>query len=132
MPNEYQPRRWQIQARILADLMAEYEARKSKPIKYVPTEKELRDAMRFYKLILDLADQKDPNALKLRDILNSVSSIPEEQIKFTGFIDELLKKYPTGQIPTDFLMDIAEKWDVLEYIVTDRLRALGIRLEKLK
>lgn len=113
---------------ILKKLMADYQARKSKFIKYVPTEKELREAMRLYKFILELVDEKDPNALKMMEVLNSVSSVPEIQIKFAGFMDELLKKYPTGEVPDQVLMDVAEKWDVLDYIIEDRLRALGIRV----
>ena len=126
-------RGWQEKAKIanqLQNLMAEYTLRKSKFIKYVPMEKELKDAMRFYRFILELSDEKDPNALKLLEILNSVSDIPEEQIKFTGFMEESLKKYPTGEIPHEFLMDTAEKWDVLEYVVEDITRALGIKLKK--
>ena len=126
-------RGWQEKAKIanqLQNLMAEYTLRKSKFIKYVPMEKELKDAMRFYRFILELSDEKDHNALKLLEILNSVSDIPEEQIKFTGFMEESLKKYPTGEIPHEFLMDTAEKWDVLEYVVEDITRALGIKLKK--
>ena len=126
-------RGWQDKAKIakqLQNLTAEYNFRKSKLIKYIPTEKELRDAMRFYSFILELSEEKDPNAIKLSEILNSVSDIPEEQIKFTGFMEEALKKYPTGEIPHEFLMDTAEKWDVLEYVVEDITRALGIKLKK--
>ena len=126
-------RGWQEKAKIakqLQNLMAEYNLRKSKFIKYIPTEKELRDAMRFYRFILELYEEKDPNAVKLLEILNSVSNIPEEQIKFTGFMEESLKNYPTGEIPHEFLMDTAEKWDVLEYVVEDITRALGIKLKK--
>ena len=126
-------RGWQDKVKIakqLQNLTAEYNFRKSKLIKYIPTEKELRDAMRFYSFILELSEEKDPNAIKLSEILNSVSDIPEEQIKFTGFMEEILKKYPTGEIPHEFLMDTAEKWDVLEYVVEDITRALGIKLKK--
>jgi hypothetical protein len=125
-------RGWQNKAKIaqqLQNLMAEYKMRKSKLIKYIPTEKELREAMRFYSYILELSEE-DPNAIKLKEILNSVSDIPEEQIKFTGFMEESLKHYPTGEIPHEFLMNNAEKWDVLEYVVEDIVRALGIKLKK--
>lgn len=90
---------WQNKAKIaqqLQNLMAEYEMRKSKFIKYTPTEKELREAMRFYSFMLELSEEGDPNAIKLKEILDSVSDIPEEQIKFTGFMEESLKSYPTG------------------------------------
>lgn len=124
-------RSWQDRAKIaetLTKLMADYQMRKSKFIKYTPTEQELRGAMRLYRFILELVDEDDPNALKMMEIINSVSTIPETQIKFTGFMEELLKKYPTGQVPDQPLMDTAEKWDVLDYIMEDRLRALGIRI----
>lgn len=126
-------RGWQDKVKIakqLQNLMAEYNLRKSKLIKYTPTEKELRDAMRFYRFILELSEEKDPNATKLLEILNSVSDIHEEQIKFTGFMEESLKKFPTGEIPHQFLMDTAEKWDVLDYVVEDIIIALGIKLKK--
>lgn len=128
-------RGWQEKAKIvqqLTKLMAEYEMRKSKFIKYVPTEKELKEAMRFYRNILELSEEKDTNALKLKEIINSVSTIPEEQIKFVGFMDEILKTYPTGEVPHEFLMDKAEKWNVLEYIVEDITRVLGIKLKRIK
>lgn len=124
-------RSWQDRAKIaetLTKIMADYQMRKSKFIKYVPTERELREAMRLYRFILELADEKDPNAEKMLDLLNSVSTIPETQIKFTGFMDEILKKYPTGDVPDQPLMDAAEKWDVLNYIMEDRLSALGISI----
>ncbi len=124
-------RSWQNRAKIaetLTKLMADYQMRKSKFIKYVPTERELREAMRLYRSILELADEKDSNAEKMLELLNSVSTIPETQIKFTGFMDEILKKYPTGEVPDQPLMDAAEKWNVLDYIMEDRLRALGIRI----
>lgn len=127
-------RDWQEKAKIvqqLTNLKAEYEMRKSKFIKYVPTEKELKEAMRFYRNILELSEEKDPNASKLKEILNSVSTIPEEQIKFVGFMDETLKTYPTGEMPHEFLMDKAEKWNVLEYVVEDITRILGIKLKKI-
>ncbi len=128
-------RDWQEKAKIvqqLTKLKAEYEMRKSKFIKYVPTEKELKEAMRFYRNILELSEEKDTNALKLKEIINSVSTIPEEQIKFVGFMDEILKTYPTGEVPHEFLMDKAEKWNVLEYIVEDITRVLGIKLKRIK
>lgn len=124
---------WQNKAKIaqqLQNLMAEYEMRKSKFIKYVPTEKELRDAMRFYSFILELYEEGDPNAIKLKEILDSISDIPEEQIKFTGFMEESLRSYPTGETPHEFLMNTAEKWGVLEYVVEDIVSALGIKLKK--
>lgn len=126
-------RGWQNKAKIaqqLQNLIAEYNLRKSKFIKYVPTEKELREAMRFYRFMLELSEEGDPNAMKLKEILDSVSDIPEEQIKFTGFMEESLKNYPTGEIPHEFLMNTAEKWGVLEYVVEDIIRALGIKLKK--
>lgn len=126
-------RGWQNKAKIsqqLQNLIAEYNLRKSKFIKYVPTEKELREAMRFYVFMLELSEEGDPNAMKLKEILDSVSDIPEEQIKFTGFMEESLKNYPTGEIPHEFLMNTAEKWGVLEYVVEDIIRALGIKLKK--
>lgn len=125
-------RGWQDKAKItqqFQSLMAEYTLRKTKLIKYVPTEKELREAMRFYRLILELYEE-DPNATKLSEILNSISDIPEEQIKFTGFMNEILSKHPTGEVPHELLMDTAEKWDVLEYVVKDMTIALGIKLKK--
>lgn len=128
-------REWQERAKIaqqLQSLIAEYNLRKSKFIKYVPTEKELKEAMRFYRLILELSEEGDHNAIKLKEILDSISTIPEEQIKFTGFMDEILKKYPTGEVPHNILMDAAEKWDVLEYIVKDIMRVLGIKFKKIK
>lgn len=124
-------RDWQRRTKFvetLTKLMADYQMRKSKLIKYIPAEKELREAMRLYMLILELVDEKDPSAIKMMEVLNSVSSVPETQIKFAGFMDEILKKYPTGEIPDQSLMDAAEKWDVLDYIMEDRLRALGIRI----
>lgn len=126
-------RGWQNKTKIaqqLQNLIAEYNLRKSKFIKYVPTEKELREAMRFYVFMLELSEEGDPNAIKLKQILDSVSDIPEEQIKFTGFMEESLKNYPTGEIPHEFLMNTAEKWGVLEYVVEDIIRALGIKLKK--
>ena len=124
-------RGWQNKAKIaqqLQNLMTEYKMRKSKLIKYIPTEKELREAMKFYRSMLELSEEGDPNAIKLKEILDSVSDIPEEQIKFTGFMEESLKNYPTGEIPHEFLMDTAEKWNVLDYVVEDITRALGIKL----
>lgn len=135
MSNEYKPREWQEKAKIseqLSRLMTEYAMRKSKLIKYVPTEKELREAVRMYRFILESVDEKDPNALKLKEILDSISDIPEEQIKFVGFMNELFPKYPTGEVPHQVVMDTAEKWDVLEYIVEDIIRVLGIKLKKLR
>lgn len=135
MSNNYQPREWQEKAKIaqqLSRLMAEYRMRKSKLIKYVPTEKELKEAMRFYMFIQDLVKEKDPNAIKLKEIIDSVSIVPEEQIKFTGFMDEILKKYPTGKVPHQVIMDVAEKWDVLDYIVEDIINMLGIKMVSLK
>jgi len=135
MTNEYKPREWQEKAKIaeqLSRLMTEYAMRKTKLIKYVPTEKELREAMRMYRFILESVDEKDPNALKLKEILDSVSDIPEEQIKFVGFMNEALPKYPTGEIPHQILMDTAEKWDVMEYIVEDIIRVLGIKFKRLR
>lgn len=126
-------RGWQEKTRIaqqLQNLMAEYVMRKSKLIKFIPTEKELREAMRFYRLILDASEEGDPNGIKIKEILHSVSSIPEEQIKFTGFMNEILLKYPTGEIPHNILMDTAEKWDVLGYVIEDIVRVLGIKLKK--
>ena len=126
-------RRWQSKAKIaqlFQNLMAEYTIRKSKFIKYIPTEKELREAMRFYRYMLELSEEGDPNAIKLKQILDSVSDIPEEQIKFTGFMEESLKSYPTGEIPHEFLMNMAEKWDVLEYVMEDIVAALGIKFKK--
>lgn len=126
-------RGWQDKAKIvqqLQNLMAEYAMRKSKFIKYIPTEKELRDAMIFYRFILESSEEGDPNAIKLREILDSISDIIEEQIKFTGFMDEILKKYPIGEVPHNILMNVAEKWDVLEYVVEDIVSALGIKLKK--
>lgn len=125
-------RGWQDKAKIakqLQNIMAEYNLRKSKFIKYTPTDKELRDAMRLYRFILELYEEGDPNALKLLEILESVSDIPEEHIKFIGFTEESLKRYPTGEIPHEFLMDTAEKWGVLGYVVEDIIRALGIKLK---
>ncbi len=133
MVYNYKPRDWQDKTRIaqqLSNLIAEYNLRKSKLIKYTPTEKELREAMRFYGVMLELSEEGDPNAVKLKQILDSVSDIPEEQIKFTGFMEESLKNYPTGEIPHEFLMNAAEKWDVLEYVVEDIIRVLGIKLKK--
>lgn len=124
-------RNWQDRAKLadtLTKIMADYQMRKSKFIKYVPTEQELRTAMKLYRFMLELAEANDPNALKMMEIINSVSAVPETQIKFTGFIEEILKKYPTGMVPDQPLMDVAEKWDVLDYIVEDRLRDLGIKI----
>lgn len=124
-------RNWQDRAKLadtLTKIMADYQMRKSKFIKYTPTEQELRGAMKLYKFILELVDENDPNALKMSEIINSVSTVPETQIKFVGFMEEILKKYPTGMVPDQPLMDIAEKWDVLDYIMEDRLRDLGIRI----
>lgn len=136
MTNEYEPRDWQKKAKSLSDqlrsLMAEYEMRKTKLIRYAPTEKELREAMNMYRFILESVDEEDPNALKLKEILDSVSDIPEEHIKFVGFMNELLPKYPTGEIPHQVLMDTAEKWDVMEYIVEDIIRVLGIKSRKFR
>lgn len=112
------------------DLMAEYKMRKSKLIKYVPTEKELRDAMKFYSFMLGLSEEGDPNAIKLIEILDYISNIPEEQIKFTGFMNEILAKHPTGEVPHELLMDTAEKWDVLEYVIEDIMGVIGIKLKK--
>ena len=131
IPNNLRER--QDKARIaqqLQNLITEYNFRKSKFIKYVPTEKELKEAMRFYRFILELSEEGDPNAIKLLEILKSVSEVPEEQIKFTGFMEESLKNYPTGEIPRPFLMNTAEKWDVLEYVIEDIVRVLGIKLKK--
>lgn len=125
-------RRWQDKAKIaqqFQSIMAEYAMRKSKFIKYIPTEKELREAMRLYRFLLELSEEGDPNAIKLREILDSMSDVPEEQIKFTGFMEESLRNYPTGEIPQEFLMNTAEKWDVLEYVVDDIVRALNIKLK---
>lgn len=135
MVDDHQSREWQEKAKIvrqLSNLIAEYEMRKSKLIKYVPTEKELREAMRLYRYTLELAEEGEPNAVKLLEIMNSVSKVPEEQIKFTGFMDEILKKYPAGEVPHDSLMDVAEKWGVLDYIVEDIVGILGIKFRKLK
>ncbi len=112
----------------LQNLIKEYNLRKSKFIKFVPTEKELKEAMRFYNTILRADEEKDPSGKKIKEILDSISEIPEEQIKFTGFMNEILSKYPNGEIPHDTLMDAAEKWDVLEYIVEDIKRVLGLKL----
>lgn len=128
-------RGWQDKAKIakqLQDLITEYGIRKSKFIKFVPTEKELKEAMRFYTLILELYEEGNSDAIKLKEILDSISIIPEEQIKFTGFLDEILRNYPTGEVPNESLMNSAEKWDVLEYIVEDIIRFLGIKLKKIK
>ena len=133
MVYSYKPRDWQEKTRIakqLSNLITEYNLRKSKLIKYKPTEKELREAMRFYGVMLELSEEGDPNAIKLKEILDSVSDIPEEQIKLTGFMEESLRNYPTGEIPHEFLMNTAEKWDVLEYIIEDIVRVLGIKLKK--
>ena len=57
---------WQDNAKIiqqLQNIMAEYEMRKSKLIKYIPTEKELRDAMKFYIFMSELSEEGDPNAI---------------------------------------------------------------------
>lgn len=124
---------WQNKAKVaqqFQNLMAEYNMRKSKLIKYTPTEKELREAMRLYSFMLELSEGGDPNAIMLKGIMDSISNIPEEQIKFTGFMNEILAKHPTGEVPHELLMDTAEKWDVLEYIVEDIVRALGITLKK--
>ncbi len=133
MIDSYKPRDWQEKTRIakqLSNLIAEYNLRKSKLIKYIHTEKELREAMRFYITMLELSEEGDPNAIKLKEILDSVSDIPEEQIKLTGFMEESLRNYPTGEIPHEFLMNTAEKWDVLEYVIEDIVRVLGIKLKK--
>lgn len=122
--------KWQEAFEQLSKLMKEYEQRKSKFIKYVPTEKELREAMRFYMLINDRAKEKDPDGIKLMEILKSISDVPEIQIKFTGFMDEILKQYPNGKIPHQVVMDAAEKWDVLEYVVEDIIRILGIKINQ--
>lgn len=124
---------WQNKAKItqqLQNIMAEYEMRKSKFIKYVPIEKELREAMRFYRFMLESSEEGDPNAIKLKEILDYISNIPEEQIKFTGFMNEILTKHPTGEVPHELLMDTAEKWDVLEYVVEDIIGIIGIKLKK--
>lgn len=126
------PRGWQDKARIAQEfqsIVTEYALRKSKLIRYIPTEKELREAMRLYRFMLELSEEGDPNAIKLREILDYISGI-EEQIKFTGFMEELLRNYPTGEVPHEFLMNTAEKWDVLEYVIDDIVRALGIKLKE--
>lgn len=133
MIDSYKPRDWQEKTRIakqLSNLITEYNLRKSKLIKYIHTEKELREAMRFYITMLELSEEGDPNAIKLKEILDSVSDIPEEQIKLTGFMEESLRNYPAGEIPHEFLMNTAEKWDVLEYVIEDIVRVLGIKLKK--
>lgn len=124
---------WQERAQIaeqLSMLMLEYQMRKSKLIKYTPTDKELKEAMRFYMHIQDLAKEKDPNGIQLMKLLNSISTVSEEQIKFTGFMDEVLGKYASGKVPGQVIMDLAEKWDVLDYIVEDIITALGIEVGK--
>lgn len=127
-------RGWQKKLKIaqqLQNIMAEYEMRKSKLIKYVPTERELKEAMRFYRFTLELYEKGEPNAVKLKEILDSISNIPEEQIKFIGFLEEILRTYPTGEVSGEFMMNIAEKWDVLDYIVEDIIKVIGIKLMKL-
>lgn len=114
----------------MTNLLEEYQMRKSKLIKYVPTEKELKDATQLYKFILEIAEERDQNAIKLLEISNSISPVIEEQIKFLGFMNEVLQKYPKGEVPHQYLMDTAEKWDVLAYIVEDLLRIINIKLRR--
>lgn len=117
-------------ALMLSRILAEYQMRRSKLIKYTPTEKELKEAMRFYMFIQDLVEEKDPNSIKLKEILDSISTVVEEQIKFAGFMDEILGKHPDGKVPNQVLFDAAEKWDVLGYIVEDIVTAIGIKIGK--
>jgi len=92
-------RSWQSRSKLaeaLAQLMTDYQMRKSKFIKYVPTEQELKEAMKLYMFILEEVDENDPGALKMIELINSVSTVPETQIQFVGFMDEILRKYPSG------------------------------------
>lgn len=127
-------RKWQIKmldiAKELQYLLDQYDMRKSKCLRYAPTDRELKHAIEMYKFLLEDAEKGIESSIKLLEILNDMTDNTEEKIKVFGFLDESMTKYPDGRIPKDEALDIAEKWDVLNYIVEDIIRVLGIRLYK--
>ncbi|VVB92174.1 Uncharacterised protein [uncultured archaeon] len=102
------------------EILMSYANRKSNFIKYTPTDKEITDAVFLYKKILTDAEHQEKSALLCRELLKSTSENTEVQIKLLGALFEANSKFPDGASKDD-LMNISEKWDVLDYMTEELL-----------
>lgn len=104
-------------------LLAECEARKTKQIRLAPTDRELREAVRFYKDMLECRDLGVGCAKCAAKTLEGMSPSIEDQIRVMGTIIEIAPKYPDGNFSWMLLIDKAEKWGILDIIEASIERA---------
>ena len=114
----------------LKTLVDEYTYRDSKFTIDTPSQKELMKAVTSYKLILDDAEIDEEYALAFLNSLASYSHEISDQIKLFGAMFELIEKYPGGIIPKSALINISEKWGVLDYVINDIFKILGQKADK--
>ena len=97
------------------EILENYAIRKSKFITYKPTDEEMKNAILMHKNMLKDAEKHDEYA-----ILKSTSEDPDVQIKLLGALFEASNEFPDG-VSMDDLMNISEKWGVLDYMTKELL-----------
>jgi hypothetical protein len=102
------------------EILMSYAIKKSNFMKYKPTDKEITNAVLMYKNILTDAEHQEELALECIEILKSKSENTEVQIRLLGAMFEATSKFP-DEISQDALMNISEKWDVLDYMTKEML-----------
>ncbi|GAI91480.1 unnamed protein product, partial [marine sediment metagenome] len=80
-----------------------------------PTTQELADARYFWERTQERAAKKEPFAVLLsRSLEWRYLRDTEHQVRFTGYITELLARHPAGRFPAEEARELAKKWGVQE------------------
>lgn len=80
-----------------------------------PTTQELADARYFWERTQERAAKKEPFAVLLsRSLEWRYLRDTERQVRFTGYITELLARHPAGRFPAEEARELAKKWRVQE------------------
>ncbi|MBA7684160.1 hypothetical protein ES703_92550 [subsurface metagenome] len=80
-----------------------------------PTTQELAEARHFWERTQERAAEKEPFAVLLSGSMEwRYPRDPERQVRFSGYITELLARHPAGRFPAAEAKELAEKWRVLE------------------
>ena len=80
-----------------------------------PTAQELAEARRFWERTQERAGEKEPFAVLLSGAMEwRYPRDTERQVRFTGYITELLTRHPAGRFPAGEAKELAEKWGVTE------------------
>ena len=80
-----------------------------------PTTQERAEARYFWERTRERAAKKEPFAVLLSGSMEwRYPRDPERQVRFSGYITELLARHPEGRFPAGEARELAEKWGVSE------------------